>query len=538
MREVLCSILCTAVLFSAGCRRPDKSAEPKEWERSPGLDPHPAGMTPEGTMPSALPRASFRLDPRRSLAEALGQQQNKGPGSPEEATYREAADRGEAWAQAKLGEVYVQQTKDAAKLWQGVQLLNAAAGQRDPDALRILGALAGEGRGVPQSDKEALRLTRQAADLGSPEAQFGLASMSANGRGVGRDPEAALFWAREAARQGFGPAQLVAGKELLSSVEEERRKEGLAILQKASQEGNAQAALFLSSAMANGQFGLTRDDLRMESVLLPSAEKGNAECQLSLAALYQTSEILSLRREEVTRWLVRAARGGSAKAVEILRQGGGFAEIGEEEARYLEAAARGESKAQRKLGQLYLAKADDPESVSRGVSLLRNASAQNDAEALYLLGGMAASGRGMTASVREAFNYCLRAAELGHAEAQYQLAAMYSAGQGVAADEQKAFEWARKAAEQGNSKAKFSVGRLMLVQAGAERQQEALRLLNDAANAGVVESAIFLAQAHAEGRHALPKNPDEAIRLLTPLAQQGNGEAADALRRIEQEQKE
>ena len=391
MRLALPLALCAVVLFCAACRRPPEDAPNPEWARSPGLDPHPAESTLRGKLPQALPRVSFRLDPRRSLAEAS---EGRGYSDTEaEAEFREAADRGELRAQVKLGEIYVRQTADIVKLGEGLRLLSEAAKKDDAEALRILSGLAAEGRGIPQSDKEAYKLMRRAADLGSPEAQFALANMLAAGRGMPRDTGAALVWAREAAKRGFAPAQLAVGRELLASVENNRRKEGFTILQNAAEAGNGQAALFLSSAMVRGQFGLTKDDLRAEALLLPSAQKGDADCQLALAALYQSSEVLSYRRPEVSTWLKRAGQGGNAKAIQMLRLSPDYGGIPEEEMGYVEAASRGEAEAQRKLGQIYVARTDDDEMVTRGRALLGKAAAQNDAEAIRILAEIKAAER-------------------------------------------------------------------------------------------------------------------------------------------------
>lgn len=306
--------MCLAVL-AAACRRPAPE-DPWAWEKNPGLDPHPTGQTPEGASGPKLPEVSFRIDPARGTTDTAAAQ----PATEEESLYLRAARSGQAWAQTKLGIRYVQEGDDIARLGEGLRWLNAAADQNDTEALRVLSALAAQGRGMDQSDKEAFVYMRRAADLGSPEAQYELANMLANGKGMPRDPEAAMIWGRKAAEQGYAPAQLTLGRALISSVERDRKNEAMELLTKAAQAGEVDAVLFLATAVGKGEYGLPKDETRAEELLLPWAEKGNADCQFVLAALYQHGETFADRRSEAQVWLKRAAESGSDEAKEIIRK--------------------------------------------------------------------------------------------------------------------------------------------------------------------------------------------------------------------------
>ena len=57
-------------------------------------------------------------------------------------------------------------------------------------------------RGVAQSDVEAARWFRKAADQGDAEAQCHLGDMFAEGRGEAQNDEEAARWYRKAADQG------------------------------------------------------------------------------------------------------------------------------------------------------------------------------------------------------------------------------------------------------------------------------------------------------------------------------------------------
>ena len=304
-----------AVALSA-CRRPAPE-DPWAWENNPGLDPHPSGQTLQGPAGPALPEVSFRLDPARGTKETVSAVQ---PATEEESLYLRAARSGQTWAQTKIGIKYVMESEDLARLGEGMRWLNTAADQNDTEALRVLSALAAQGRGMDQSDKESFKYMRRAAELGSPEAQYELANMLANGRGMARDMEAAIVWGRKAAERGHAPAQFAMAKVLIGSIEQTRKNEAIDFLTKAAQGGQVEALLFLATALGRGQFGLSKDEARAEALLLPWAEKGNADCQFVLAALYQHGETFAERRDEARVWLERAADGGNERAQEIIRQ--------------------------------------------------------------------------------------------------------------------------------------------------------------------------------------------------------------------------
>jgi len=187
------------------------------------------------------------------------------------------------WAQSLLDSKYVRSSQSASRVSIGLELLNAAA-QR-----------------------------------GEPTAQYELATLYAEGLGVPRDLNSALSWAGKAADQGHHEAQFSAGRVFIESGDPATKAKGLDYLSKAAAAGHSTAVLFLATAVGNGQFGLTKDEARAEELLIPLAEKGNADCQFVLAALYQHGEMFAGRRENARIWLKRAADQGHSKAQEILK---------------------------------------------------------------------------------------------------------------------------------------------------------------------------------------------------------------------------
>ena len=230
----------------------------------------------------------------------------------------EAALRGEAWAQTKLGKTYVTEARDAESLRQGVDYLQRAAEQNDAEAIYLLATMTAAGSGVPQSDVEAFLQMKRAADLGFAEAQFALGTMYFEGTGTAPDQVAALASFRRAADGGIKEAMFTAARLLLTQPDAEMRAEGLALMNRAIENGHIQATLMLATAYGRGENDLPKDEARAEALLKPWAEKGNADCQFVLAALYKFGNSFIHRRNEAYVWMQRAADQGHADALRIL----------------------------------------------------------------------------------------------------------------------------------------------------------------------------------------------------------------------------
>ena len=91
------------------------------------------------------------------------------------------------------------------------QRCQSAAEDGDARSQFLFGVMCQHGRGVPQSDGEALKWFRLAANQGLPEAQFILAVMLQNGRGGECDSAEAARWYRKAADRGHAAAQFALG---------------------------------------------------------------------------------------------------------------------------------------------------------------------------------------------------------------------------------------------------------------------------------------------------------------------------------------
>jgi TPR repeat protein len=282
-------------------------------QQNPGLTTQPSGRTlAEPDAPPAEQPVDLSRPERRPPTLEV---------TTEEQAFFEAATRGEAWAQTRLGKLYVESPGDEQRLGQGVTLLQQAAAQNDPEAIYLLASVTAAGHGVAPSDYDAFEQMKRAAELGWREAQFALGTMYFAGRGTGQDEAAALESFRQAANQGHTEAMFSAGRILLSKSDPEQRREGLGLMGRAIDNGHIEATLMLATAYGRGSNGMPKDESQADAILQPGAERGNADCQFALASLYKFGDSFAARRDEAQMWLQRAADQGHPKALEVLRSG-------------------------------------------------------------------------------------------------------------------------------------------------------------------------------------------------------------------------
>lgn len=115
---------------------------------------------------------------------------------------RQAGERGEAEAQARLGAIYalgigVPKDKQEALRW-----YRLAAGQGHAVAQWNLGLIYIRGDGVPQDFALAAEWLGKAAEQGHANAQYDMGVLYLDGLGMPQDRELAVGWFRKAATNG------------------------------------------------------------------------------------------------------------------------------------------------------------------------------------------------------------------------------------------------------------------------------------------------------------------------------------------------
>ncbi len=242
-----------------------------------------------------------------------------------------------------------QSDSEAVRLWR------LAADKGDASAQINLAMMYRDGRGVQQSDSETARLLRLAVDQGNAIAQNNLATMYRDGRGVQQsDSEAVRLW-RLVADKGDAHAQV-----FLSKMYQDGRgvsqsdSEAARLLRLAADQGNAIAQNNLATMHSDGK-GVQQSDSEAVRLWRLVADKGNADAQLNLAMMYWYGRGVQQSDSEAARLCRLAADQGNAIAQNNLatmyRDGRGVPQSNTEAARFFRLAAdQGIESAQNNLG--------------------------------------------------------------------------------------------------------------------------------------------------------------------------------------------
>lgn len=126
-----------------------------------------------------------------------------------------------------------------------------------------------------------------------------------------------------------------------------------------------------------------------------------------------------------------------------------------------------------------------------------------------------------------------RAARAGHTESQYYLATMYLAGRGLPEDPEAAADWFRLASLRGHAKAQYFLGGMFSGGFGGVGRDDgrAAELYQRAAEQDLAAAQFRLGVVYEVGR-GVRRDAEEAVRWYLLAAEQGHGEARDALDRL------
>ena len=176
------------------------------------------------------------------------------------------------------------------------------------------------------------------------------------------------------------------------------------------------------------------------------------------------------------------------------------------------AAAANVARAQCALGQVHRDGADGVEkNDAAAAAFFRSAADAGNPDAMFALGHLVGTGRGVPQDRAERFRLWLKAAEMGNSMAEANVARAYTFGDGVAQDFAAALRFSRRAADTGSFVGQTCLGVLYVQGLGVTRD--------------VREGISWWEKAAAQG-------DKDAIENIRELAVGGSPEAAAALRRL------
>ena len=181
-------------------------------------------------------------------------------------------------------------------------------------ALNKLGMMHWEGKGVQQSDSEAVRLWRLAADKGDASAQINLAMMYRDGRGVQQSDSETARLLRLAVDQGNAIAQNnLATMHSDGKGVQQSDSEAVRLWRLVADKGNADAQLNLAMMYWYGR-GVQQSDSEAARLCRLAADQGNAIAQNNLATMYRDGRGVPQSNTEAARFFRLAADQGIESA--------------------------------------------------------------------------------------------------------------------------------------------------------------------------------------------------------------------------------
>ena len=127
------------------------------------------------------------------------------------ASYRQAAEQGDAEAARRLALMYYEGEGLKQSYAKAAKWFRSALKNGDAEAPRYLGLMYAEGLGVGQNFAKAAECFREAAERGDAWGQFNLGVLYYGGEGVEQDYTKAMEWYGRAVEQGLASAQFNLG---------------------------------------------------------------------------------------------------------------------------------------------------------------------------------------------------------------------------------------------------------------------------------------------------------------------------------------
>jgi TPR repeat protein len=203
-------------------------------------------------------------------------------------------------------------------LWQAgrfeevASLARPIAQQGDRVAQYLMGELYYRGFGVPQSDTEAVRWWRLAADQGLARAQNEIGVALSDGWGVdAADPRLAVEYYRKAADQGLAAAQVNLGLMHLNGLGglEKSEREAVFWFGKAAEQGLGWAQYYLGIANAEGR-GVRRNPRLAAEWMRKAADQEYTEAQYQLGRYYLAGSGVTQSDTQAAYWFALAMQRG------------------------------------------------------------------------------------------------------------------------------------------------------------------------------------------------------------------------------------
>ena len=479
-----------------------------------------------------------------------------------QALLSKAAEMGDPEAMAEYG-FTLATTSRGAQSGKGLDMLERAARRGVLEGQVKLGRVYLQGRLVPRDEERAYKLFGTAASKGSVEAKYFQAVCLSRGLGCKADPARAATLAKEAAEAGDSYGQLLYGtflrdgigtpqdssaalnyfdlsakqgneyaKRLLSdliskagNLSPQAAESGVAIVQKAAEDGDAPAAYSLGRMYTEG------------TKLPRNYELGKKNLDLAVAKKYPPAYAL-LSDYYMNGWGVPKDIGKAFRLLQegsALRSGDAVCRIGLCKFNgvgtakdlpgalrlFTQSAALGCPEGDLWLGVAYAQGKGVAANEKTAYAHYRRAAMKGNNTALFLLALCYRDGLGVARNIDVAFTYLKQAADAGSSDAMYELGLMYANGVKVAKDIASAVSYFRKAADAGNTYGVYELGCCYEGGRGVQKDvRRAAALYRIAADAGNRYAQFTLGRCYEAGI-GVPLDKYEALKWYDKAAAGG-----------------
>ena len=360
----------------------------------------------------ALSRTMVNMEPTDASGYIeLGRCHREGDGVPKDPAkaiecFLKAAEMGDASAASTLGYMYMSGEGCTPDDTMAEMYLRTAADAGVPAAMCNLGFLL---NGIPGRESEAIGFLESAANAGSVTAMKNLAVMYGGGNGVPMDKEKSIGW-------------------YMSAIDA----------------GDLDSMCALAFIYRAGD-GVPEDKQMALELYGRAAEAGDVTAQYEYAFMLDSGEGVPEDHETAEVYFRKAADAGDTDA--CLCMGGILFEKGEfsdAEHYFLNAAMKGDVKAQYNLGLIYMADYLGSPDPGKATEWFEASAEQGFVLSFTMLGNIELD----AGHVDKAASYFRTAAQAGEPTAMYNLGALGISGQ-IEADFQDSLSWIAKSAEQG-----------------------------------------------------------------------------------------
>ena len=328
------------------------------------------------------------------------------------------------------------------------------------------------------------------------------------------------------ATEGDAQAQYQLG---IHYYEEQKYKETVDWLTKASEQGHAAAQCILAVCYEDGEI-VEKDSQKAIELYKSSAEQGYMHAQFFLADCYESGTGVEQDYKKAFLWYEKAANQGCDMAQEGLADcyyyGRGTEQNHKEAVIWYERAAeKGHYLAQCKLGKRYFNGEGVEQDYEKAFEWYKKAAEQGYDLAIYHVGKCYFKGYGVKKDYKKAVEWYEKSAEQGYDLAQYELGECYFNGYGVEKDLQKGFAWYEKAMSDGWEAAIYDVAECYFYGKGVtQNYQKAKELLAKSAEKNWLPSQFALGWRLAYG-YGFEKDYRQAVYWLSKAEEQGQEEA-------------